>query len=352
MECLGVASMRVAVPPGCHDFRVAIMCALPLEATAVAALFEEKWDASELNKEPNDPNAYSIGPIGRHSVVLVHMPRMGKVPSASVAAHLRRTFPSLGLVLMVGICGGVPFGAGEQRMLGDVVISEGIVQYDMGKQLVDRYVKVLPPQQPGFSISSVLKKLQTLQERKRLEENSFKNLQRLQHEAELEGSAEYPGREWDKVFRPDYLHRHRGTSICVECSVDKVCDESVKMACDELGCSEQGLETMFISTRDSHRPAVHFGLIASGDTVVRSGKFRDGIAKQTNAIAFEMEGAGMCTEFPNFVVIKSICDYADSHKNKKFQGYAAATAAAVTGVFLQYWAPRTLFFVRFIIRWK
>ncbi|KAK4461955.1 ankyrin repeat-containing domain protein [Cladorrhinum samala] len=339
MECHDVVSMRIAVPPDRHDFRVAIMCALPLEATAVAALFEDQWDTSELNKEPSDPNAYSVGSIGRHSVVLVHMPRMGKVPSASVAAHLKRSFPNLGLVLMVGICGGVPFSAGEQRMLGDVVISEGIVQYDMGKQLVDRYVKILPTQQPGFGVSAVLKKLQTLKERKRLKDNSLDNLERLQHRAELEGSAEYPGREWDRVFRPDYLHRHRGTSICENCSDDKVCDESVKMACDELGCSDQGLDTMLFSTQDSPRPAVHFGLIASGDTVVRSGKFRDEIAKQTNAIAFEMEGAGMCTEFPNFLVIKGICDYADSHKNKKFQGYAAATAAAVTGGLLQYWTP-------------
>jgi nucleoside phosphorylase len=28
------------------------------------------------------------------------------------------------------------------------------------------------------------------------------------------------------------------------------------------------------------------------------------------------------------LVIRGICDYADSHKNKKWQGYAAATAAA------------------------
>jgi hypothetical protein len=28
------------------------------------------------------------------------------------------------------------------------------------------------------------------------------------------------------------------------------------------------------------------------------------------------------------LVVRGICDYADSHKNKKWQGYAAATAAA------------------------
>jgi hypothetical protein len=29
-----------------------------------------------------------------------------------------------------------------------------------------------------------------------------------------------------------------------------------------------------------------------------------------------------------FLVIRGICDYSDSHKNKKWQGYAALTAAA------------------------
>ena len=51
------------------------------------------------------------------------------------------------------------------------------------------------------------------------------------------------------------------------------------------------------------------------------------IAADGELIAFEMEGAGVWDHFPT-IVIKSACDYADSHKNKKWQGYAAATAAA------------------------
>lgn len=40
-----------------------------------------------------------------------------------------------------------------------------------------------------------------------------------------------------------------------------------------------------------------------------------------------MEAAGIMNTFP-CVVIRGICDYADSHKNDRWQGYAAATAAA------------------------
>lgn len=44
-------------------------------------------------------------------------------------------------------------------------------------------------------------------------------------------------------------------------------------------------------------------------------------------ICVEMEAAGLMDSFP-CLVIRGICDYADSHKNKKWQPYAAATAAA------------------------
>ncbi|GAB7349483.1 hypothetical protein MBLNU459_g0195t1 [Dothideomycetes sp. NU459] len=40
-----------------------------------------------------------------------------------------------------------------------------------------------------------------------------------------------------------------------------------------------------------------------------------------------MEAAGLMDNFP-CVVVRGICDYADSHKNKRWQPYAAATAAA------------------------
>jgi hypothetical protein len=40
-----------------------------------------------------------------------------------------------------------------------------------------------------------------------------------------------------------------------------------------------------------------------------------------------MEAAGLMNTFP-CLLIQGICDYADSHKNKRWQPYAAATAAA------------------------
>ena len=67
---------------------------------------------------------------------------------------------------------------------------------------------------------------------------------------------------------------------------------------------------------------------------MKSAHHRDTISKQTKAVAFEMEGAGVWDIFPT-VVIKSVCDYADSHKNEEWQPYTAASAAACMKAFLR-----------------
>ncbi|KAF5610782.1 hypothetical protein F25303_14521, partial [Fusarium sp. NRRL 25303] len=54
-----------------------------------------------------------------------------------------------------------------------------------------------------------------------------------------------------------------------------------------------------------------------------------------------MEGAGVWDILP-CIVIKGACDYADSHKSKVWQRYAAATAAACAKAFLRFWVPPPL----------
>jgi hypothetical protein len=73
---------------------------------------------------------------------------------------------------------------------------------------------------------------------------------------------------------------------------------------------------------------VHYGTIASGNQVTRSATERDKVSAELGGVlCFEMEAAGLLHSFP-CLVIRGICDYADSHKNKRWQPYAAATAAA------------------------
>ncbi|KAK3946684.1 hypothetical protein QBC32DRAFT_128477 [Pseudoneurospora amorphoporcata] len=67
--------------------------------------------------------------------------------------------------------------------------------------------------------------------------------------------------------------------------------------------------------------------MGSGDNVIRSAQHRNVLAAE-GVIGIEMEGAGAWDELPS-IVIKGVCDYADSHKSKMWQDYAAATAASV-----------------------
>ena len=61
--------------------------------------------------------------------------------------------------------------------------------------------------------------------------------------------------------------------------------------------------------------------------MIKHGGTRDKLSQELGILCFEMEAAGLMDNFP-CLVIRGICDYADSHKNKQWQGYAAATAAA------------------------
>jgi nucleoside phosphorylase len=104
------------------------------------------------------------------------------------------------------------------------------------------------------------------------------------------------------------------------------------MTCQQVGCQKSRLvqrKRLLEALADGviPKPLVHFGFVGSGDTVMKSGQHRDLTAAQHNLIAFEMEASGIWDNLP-CLVIKGVCDYADSHKNKHWQYYAAATAAA------------------------
>jgi nucleoside phosphorylase len=60
---------------------------------------------------------------------------------------------------------------------------------------------------------------------------------------------------------------------------------------------------------------------------MRHGGTRDRLRNELNVLCSEMEAAGLMDNFP-CLVVRGICDYADSHKNDRWQKYAAATAAA------------------------
>jgi len=128
--------MASAPPPHDRgDFEIAGICALSLEAECVYNAMDKIWDDNKYGRGPSDDNVYTLGVIGEHNVVLVHMPGMGTIRAACAEGHLKTSFPHIKLALMVGNCGGMPRGTNNKGLLlGDVDISKALIQYDFGKQ--------------------------------------------------------------------------------------------------------------------------------------------------------------------------------------------------------------------------
>lgn len=153
------------------------------------------------------------------------------------------------------------------------------------------------------------------------------------------GRYDYLGTGNDHLFQSSYRHKHHRSSKHAYCDCfggrDTVCDAARTSSCAELGCD---VSRLVARGRPAHPEggsfAVYMGPVASGDGVIRSATDRDLLAKKLGVIAFEMEGAGVWDVVLS-VVIKGVCDYADSHNNKEWQNYAAAAAAAVSKVMLE-----------------
>ncbi|KAF5979377.1 putative pfs domain-containing protein [Fusarium bulbicola] len=255
---------------------IAVLCALTLEADAVETLFDGQWTGG-YRRSNGDTNTYTLGIIGCHGVVLVHMP----------ACQRARKLP----------------------------------------------VEIL-----GY-----LAKLKGLGARKRLRELATGYLATLSKVLEVTN----PGPDEDVLFESTYSHKHHPPSLCNVCidnsgeTTGMICGQARAASCKDLNC-----DTARSVPRKRQReaagnqrrlyPAVHFGKFGSGDKVMKSGQDRDRIASSEGIIAFEMEGAGAWDTLP-CVIIKGICDYSDSHKDKRWQAYAASTAAAYAKAFMEGW---------------
>lgn len=331
---------QVIKPTSRDQFHIAVICALPREADAVTLLFDEFWDeeSDPFGRAVGDVNTYMTGRIGKHNVVLAILPGMGTNNAAASTASLRSSYNNLKLALLVGICGGVPRIEDDDVFLGDVVVSKAIVQYDFGRQYPGGFeIKNTIEDSLGRAnkdIRGLLAVFETERMRERLMTKSADYLKQLQEAARRKRRrAKYqnPGAIQNKLFLRDYIHQHQLES-CDTCSnVDssgEICESASKASCEDLGCDETQLVKREVFYPDDGGFNIFIGRIGSGNTVMKSGKDRDRIAAQHKLIAFEMEGAGAWDEVP-CLVVKGVCDYADSHKNKQWQDFAAATGACV-----------------------
>lgn len=199
----------------------------------------------------------------------------------------------------------------------------GVVRYDFGAWTGEDRLEFSghTNSPPGFLLTAV-KALQSM--------NSMKCgtkipafLQEMRSKIHIDESKTFEdqGSACDNLFQKDYLHPKE--------SANKDCE-----ACCELSKSESRQDRGIGAARQRDTPKIHYGNIASSNQLQISAAKRDQLHNDHEVICFEMEGAGVIHNHP-CLVIRGICDYSDSHKNKKWQTYAAATAAAYTKELLE-----------------
>ena len=301
-------------------YTVGIVCAIEFEMSAVRYMLDKEH--VRLRRKPGESTLYILGELSGHNVVLAGLPgSQGKGAAAAVAKDMARTFPSIELRLMVGIGGGVPSKTNDIR-LGDVVVSMpdgqhgGVVQYDLGKNTEEGFVMkgfLWPPPEILRSAVGIMRSDH------RISKNKIPEflLAMFQKSDDLRISYQRPPAESDELFESGY-HHIRNQATCGQCNRTKVVQRAPREPI----------------------PKIHYGLIASGDQVMRSATNAAEIDGRVvgDIMCFEMEAAGITTEY-SCIAIRGISDYADSHKNDAWQHYAAAAAAGCAKELLSYVDP-------------
>ncbi len=155
---------------------------------------------------------------------------------------------------------------------------------------------------PGLLMANV----QKLEAKHRREGNEISKylIQMLERFPNMKEEYVYLGIEHDLLFEATYDHISGKT--CRLCDRSKVVERA---------------------PRNDLSPRIHYGTIGSSNMVIKDGITRERLREDLGILCVDMEAAGLMDDF-RCLVIRGICDYADSHKNKRWQPYAAATAAA------------------------
>ena len=305
------------------SYAVGFICAIPTEAVAARAFLDEEHDGP-VAVTPHDNNSYVLGRMGHHNVVIAVLPdgEYGTTQAATVARDMLHSFPNIRVGMMVGIGGGVPSSQHDIR-LGDVVVSRpgggqgGVLQYDFGKTMQGQtfhHTGFL--NQPPTIIRAAVAALRSRYELHghRLDRDVEVALAKIKKRKKYSR----PARETDRLYK----HPPNGLNKC-----DMNCDVSYGTDAASLVARDQRDD-------EDDDPAIHYGLIASGNQLMKDACTRDRLAAEKGVLCFEMEAAGLMNHFP-CLVIRGISDYCDSHKNKEWQGFAAMMAAAYAKDLLQ-----------------
>ncbi|MFL2077146.1 phosphorylase family protein [Marinilactibacillus psychrotolerans] len=250
-----------------YDYDIAILCALEDPELKSILRLDCQWEQLEVAND--NVSDYYRGTIERDGeeikIVATSSPQMGMPATSIMATKLIANFKPKYLV-MTGIAAGVK----GKVDLGDVIVADNCWDYESGKKVSndDGKRELLPDYKP-LRLSSAL----------------GASVRRLSRKHDVLSN-----------IRNDWQGQVPNTSL-----------------------------------------KIHLGDLASGSSVVTDSEVVGEIQRHARKLlGIEMEAYGvhlaadLSTEpSPQAIVIKSVCDFADSSKNDDYQSYAAYTSARV-----------------------
>ncbi|KAK6218404.1 pfs domain-containing protein [Colletotrichum tabaci] len=294
-------------------YNVAWIAPLEIEAQAALHMLDERHHG-RFTVARGDDYVFHAGTLCGHNIVIATLPagqEYGTGSAAALAGQLKKSFPNLWFGLLVGVAAGLPDHRADPPRdirLGDVLValpvgnSAGLVAYDLGKETGAegfqplRFGHVLAETETVVRSAIGSIKLRAPHDADAL----LEHYDGMKHKEHATGTFADPGMHNDKLYE-----------------------------INGLGDEEEII-------RDTRPPAkrtrVWYGPIGSGDKLMRNSRQRNELRDKYGVIGLEMEAAGTMNRIP-VGVIRGVCDYADEHKNKDWQPYAAAMAASFQSIF-------------------
>ncbi|KAK7404060.1 hypothetical protein QQX98_010146 [Neonectria punicea] len=303
-------------------YTVAWIAPLEIEAQAALALLDNRHPG-KFPLARGDDYVFQAGDVCGHNVIIATLPagqEYGTGSAAALASQVKRFFPNLWFGLLVGIAAGLPNFSRNPPLdirLGDVLVgvsvgeSAGLIAYDLGKETG----------QDGFQLlhsGHVLAHTETVVR-------------------SAIGSIKLKAPNDAETFLPYYMHikdREHSNGTFIDPGQEKDAFYQV---------NDAGVECLMERERrpDSKRTRVWYGPIGSGEKLMKNARKRNELRDKHNIIGLEMEAAGTMNRIP-VGVVRGVCDYGDEHKNKEWQPFAAATAAAYAKAVLAEISPKSV----------
>jgi nucleoside phosphorylase len=301
-------------------YTVAWLAPLEIEAQAALLMLDHRHQA-RFPLSRGDDYVFQAGDICGHNVIIATLPagqEYGTGSAAALASQVKKFFPNLWFGLLVGVAAGLPNLSQCPPLdirLGDVLVglptgdSAGLIAYDLGKETGNDGFQLLRFGDVLASTETVVRSaIGSIKLQAPNDTDAFlRYYESMKHKHHINSTFHDPGQDQDKLYQVD--------------------DDGVERLVER-------------ETRpDSRRTRVWYGPIGSGDKLMKNARKRNELRDRHNVIGLEMEAAGTMNRIP-VGVIRGVCDYGDEHKDKKWQPYAAAMAAAYAKAVLYEIAPK------------